>query len=70
MDKRFERYDGLLVVLFTLLLLLPLGAQVLEDSTENGNVLLENRNLSAVPVFPKQIDELMAYPGKFDAFFQ
>ncbi|MDG1945127.1 MAG: hypothetical protein P8J17_12795 [Halioglobus sp.] len=69
MDKRFERYDGLLVVLFTLLLLLPLGAQILEDSTENGNVLLENRNLSAVPVFPKQIDELMAYPGEFDAFF-
>ena len=40
MDKRFERYNGLLVLLFTLLLLLPLGAQVLEDSTENGERII------------------------------
>jgi hypothetical protein len=61
-------FDGVLSVLFLLLLVLPVCLAVIPNAVAPGG-LEENRRLAEVPKFPMTSDALKTFPRKFEAYY-
>lgn len=70
MRTRFSTVDSVLVSGFVLLLLVPLGLQLLLSTVVGNDNSGENRVFAKAPSLPTTLDDWLGFPGEFEKYYK